>query len=605
MPSIRKSLTRLFGDAFQEQGFDRSFGDVIVSDRPDLAQFQCNGALAAAKSQKKNPRELAQKIVQSVKLPEGAATLSIAGPGFINIVLSDEFLTSGVSKMLGDPRLGAEPVEKKRNVVVDFGGPNVAKAMHVGHLRSSIIGDSLVKLFRFRGDQVTGDNHLGDWGSPMGMLICEMKRRKPELPYFDPAAKGPFPKEAPVTMQDLEEMYPLASKKFKEDENEKAAVLKATDELQKGTNPGYRALWQHFVDVTRRELERDFARLGIKFDTWLGESFYEELMPKLVEKLKAEGHTEISDGALIIPLSDNKGTASSDDATASEEEAPKDQGMPPVILVKRGGGFLYHTSDLATIQYRREHFKADVMLYVVDKRQSLHFKQVFTAAAKGKLAGDASLEHLGFGTMNGTDGKPFRTRAGGVLKLKDLMQMVTDEAMKRLVELGVAKEYPAEEVQAIAETVGIAALKFADLKNNRIADYVFDIEKFVQFEGFTGPYLLYAAVRIKSILRKSEESGLKPGGLVPPRVESERRLMLELARLPDIIERAYDAREPHHLCQYGYDLSQAFNQFYKDCHILREEDKARQSSWLALSKLTHDQIVLLLSLLGISVPQRM
>ena len=359
-------------------------------------------------------------------------------------------------------------------------------------------------------------------------------------------------------------------------------------------------------------------------------------MPKMIERLDREGFTEISDGAKVIHLSENRagvgsesenedGDESNSDTGAtigSEKGSPsgsekgtekateksaekRDTGTPPLILVKRGGGYLYHTSDLATVEYRVEHFKAAVVLYVVDKRQSLHFQQVFAAARKTGLAGTASLEHLAFGTMNGTDGKPFKTRSGGVLKLKDLMQMVNDEAMKRLQELGVATQYPADEVATIAEKVGIATLKFADLKNNRVSDYVFDLEKFAQFEGFTGPYLLYAAVRIKSILRKAAESGLKPGVLVTPKVPTERRLMLELARLPDIIERAYDAREPHHLCQYGYDLSQTFNQFYNECHILREEDPARQASWLALSKLCHDQIVMLLGLLGISVPERM
>ncbi len=646
-PSLRKTLTLLFADAFAELGFDRSFGEVIISDRPDLAQFSCNGALAAAKSQKKNPRELAQNLVKTVKIPESMATLSIAGPGFINIVLSDALLASKIGEMLGDSRLGCAPVEKAQNVVIDLGGPNVAKPMHVGHLRSPIIGDALVKLFRFRGDHVIGDNHLGDWGSPMGMLIVELRRRKPELPYFDASFGGPFPKESPVTMQDLEEMYPLAAKRFKEDEQEKAEVLRATDELQKGTRPGYRALWQHFVDVTRRELERDFGRLGITFDEWLGESFYEALMPKMIERLDREGFTEISDGAKVIHLSDNRSAVASDEEDGAGEDAAtsagiagpknpsgvqapeksdgksdvkpdgksdeksgeksekKDAGTPPLILVKRGGGYLYHTSDLATVEYRVGHFKADVVLYVVDKRQSLHFQQVFAAARKTGLAGNASLEHLAFGTMNGTDGKPFKTRSGGVLKLKDLMQMVNDEAMKRLRELGVATQYPADEVASIAEKVGIATLKFADLKNNRVSDYVFDLEKFAQFEGFTGPYLLYAAVRIKSILRKAAEAGLKPGALVAPTVGAERKLMLELARLPDVIERAYGAREPHHLCQYGYDLSQTFNQFYAECHIMREEDTARQASWLSLSKLCHDQIVMLLGLLGISVPERM
>lgn len=603
MESVRHSLTRLFAGVFSEKGFDAKFGHVTTADRPDLAQYQCNGALASAKSLKRNPRELAQEIMTAVlaKAPEhftgtsGATplALTIAGPGFINIHLSDELLAKFAQGQAADARLGVERLEHPRTVVIDYGGPNVAKGMHVGHLRSSIIGDSLVRLHRFLGDTVIGDNHVGDWGTQMGMLLCELKLRKPDLPYFksdftpDITTAMSGTDQSPVTLADLEEMYPTASRRFTEDEAFKADVLRATDELQSG-RAGYRALWQHFVNVTISDLKRDYARLGIEFDLWLGESFYEDRMPAMVEKLKESGFTQVSEGALVIPLSDEK-----------------DPEMPPLILVKSGGGFLYHTSDMATCSYRATELKADLALAVVDKRQTLHFKQVFKAARLTGLAKHCDFRHLPFGTMNGPDGKPFKTRAGGVLKLKDLIQLVNDEAAKRLGELTQERPYTPEEFTDVADKVGIATLKFADLKHNRAADYVFDLEKFSKFEGHTGPYLLYATVRIKSIARKALSQGLKPGPILAPSKDSERKLILELLRLPDVLQTTYNEDEPHHLCEYGFNISQVFNSFYADSHILRETDSARQASWLSLSQLTHDQLELILGLLGISVPDKM
>lgn len=593
MESVRQQLTNVFTKAFQSKGLDTKFGNVTFSDRPDLAQFQCNGAMGSAKAAKRNPRELAQEIIDLVKTEAesqwgaGALELSIAGPGFINIKLNDQLLAQFIQAQTKDERLGCPTVTKPRKVVIDYGGPNVAKGMHVGHLRSSIIGDSLVRLHRFLGDEVIGDNHVGDWGTQMGMLICELKRRQPELPYFDPDYQGEYPTESPVTLADLEEMYPTASKRYEADEAFRNEVLRATDELQSGRR-GYKALWQHFVNVTIADLTRDYEKLGIKFDMWLGESFYEDRMPAMVEELKAKGFTQVSEGALIIPLADEQ-----------------DPDMPPLILVKSGGGFLYHTSDLATCQYRAQVLKADLALAVVDKRQTLHFKQVFKAARLTSLGGNCEFVHLPFGTMNGTDGKPFKTRAGGVLKLKDLIQMINDEARKRLNELQVERPYTPEELEDIAAKVGIATLKYADLKHNRTADYVFDLEKFAKFEGHTGPYLLYATVRIKSIFRKALSQGLKLGEILPAAKDSERKLQLELLRLPDVLFTAYKESEPHHICEYGFNLSQVFNAFYSECHILRESDPARQASWLALSRLVHDHLELCLSLLGITVPEKM
>lgn len=593
MESLKSRLSQVFSESFVSLGFEERWGEVTLSDRPDLAHYQCNGALGASKSQRKNPREVAQAVMDAVsklsvdRLGADALELGIAGPGFINIKLSDEFLARETDALSGDARLGIPKVANPRTVVIDYGGPNVAKTMHVGHLRSSIIGESLMRLHRFMGDHPIGDDHLGDWGTPMGMLIISLKEKHPELPYFDPVYSGEYPVESPVVIEDLEAMYPVAAKRFKEDPAFAAEALKATHELQSGRR-GYKSLWQHFAQTTIRDLNRDFGSLDIQFDHHLGESFYEDKMPPLVEKLKQKGITEMSEGALIIPI-------------ATE----KDPETPPVILVKSGGGFLYHTSDLATIEYRVNHFKADLVLYVVDKRQSLHFKQVFAAARKAGITGQAVLIHTGFGTMNGKDGKPFKTREGGVIKLKELIRMVNEEAKKRLRELEMDKEYTPDQLEEIAHKVGIAALKFGDLKNNRIADYVFDLERFAQFEGHTGPYLLYAAVRIKSILRKAGDLGFKPGPILVATVPSERDLQLHLHRLPDSISRAYSGSEPHHLADYGFSLSQAFNTFYKDCHILREENPARRASWLNLCKTTHDQLVLCLGLLGIQVPEKM
>jgi arginyl-tRNA synthetase len=594
METARRQLAKIFSETFAQKGFEAKFGQVTVSNRPDLAQFQCNGALAVAKAAKRNPRELAQEIIATIEAEapgyfkiEKPLTLSIAGAGFINIVLHDELLAQFVRAQADDSRLGCAPLTQPRTVVVDYGGPNVAKGMHVGHLRSSIIGDSIARVYRFLGDRVIGDNHVGDWGTQMGMLICALKDKKPTLPYFDANFTGTYPSESPVTLADLEEMYPQASKRYESDEAFRSEVLRATDELQSGRR-GYKALWQHFVKVTVSDLIRDYEKLGIKFDEWLGESFYEERMPAMVEKLKASGATQISEGALVIPLADEK-----------EPE------MPPLILVKSGGGFLYHTSDMATCEYRAQHFKADLALAVVDNRQTLHFKQVFKAARLTGLAGKCEFVHLPFGTMNGTDGKPFKTRAGGVLKLKDLIAMINEEAKKRLQEISAERPYTPEELEDIATKVGIATLKYADLKHNRSADYVFDLEKFAKFEGHTGPYLLYATVRIKSILRKALSQGLAPGQIIAATKDSERNLMLEMQRLPDILTTTYNECEPHHICEYGFHVSQVFNAFYADCHILRETDSARQASWLALAKLTHDNLELCLNLLGISIPEKM
>ncbi len=586
--SMIGKLTTMFSRAFESCGLDPRLSRVIISDRPDLGQFQCNGALAAARAEKKNPKAIAEAVIEALQDRHIFSDISIAGAGFINLTLTDAFLASHMEEMAGDDRLGCAKTSQPRNVIIDFGGPNVAKPMHVGHLRSTIIGDCLQRLLRFTGENVTSDIHLGDWGLQMGMLICELRRRQPELPYFDASYAAPYPDKTPVTIDDLEEMYPLASARCKGDEREMESARTATAELQQG-RPGYRALWSHFVNVSVNALKDDFGKLGVSFDLWRGESYYNERLPGMIEQLKERGNARVSEGAVVIPVS-----------------SPSDKKeVPPLILEKSEGGYLYGTTDLATIEERTGELNADLVLYVVDKRQHLHFEQVFRAARIVSLARNTGLEHIAFGTMNGPDGKPFKTRAGGVMKLKDLISMVTENALVRMRENRIAEDFDEPERQSIARQVGIATLKFADLGNHRTSDYVFDLANFSRFEGRTGPYLLYTAVRIKSILRKAKDEGLDPGPILAPTVPVERELMLNLSWLPEKITNACAERAPNYLCDFVYTLAQVFSRFYQQCHILSEKDPAVQSSWLALSQLCLRELELVLSLLGMNVPERM
>jgi arginyl-tRNA synthetase len=445
-------------------------------------------------------------------------------------------------------------------------------------------------LFRFRGDDVLGDIHMGDWGLQMGMLIAEIGRRQPELPYFDVRNNGPFPDKSPVDMDDLGEIYPAASARSKEDPAFREDARQATKELQDG-RPGYRALWQHIVDVSIVALKEDFDRLSVSFDLWLGESHAHERIEPMVQRLQTEGHAVESAGAIVV------------DVAKPDDKAE----IPPLMLLKSDGSVLYGTTDLATIEQRVEELHAELILYVVDIRQSLHFEQVFRAARKTGIAPAerVGLEHLPNGTINGPDGRPFKTREGGVPSLKDVVDMVVEKARERLAEIDAAADYDDAEKEQIAEQVGVAALKFADLVNHRTKDYVFDLERFTSFEGRTGPYLLYTAVRTKSILRRAEEAGLEAGHILPPAGEEERELALKLVELPDVVVYAYETRAPNHLADYVYNLALTFNRFYREYHILSEEDPARQASWLALSQYALRQIELVLSLMGIGVPERM
>ena len=586
--SVLSELGAVVGAGFAAVGLDPGCGAVLVSNRPDLGQFQCNGALAAARQAGRNPREIADAVVGEIASDHRLAGLSVAGPGFINLSLTDEAIAGYMNAMADDSRLGVDPAGAPLVVVVDYAGPNVAKAMHVGHLRSTIIGDSLKRLFRFAGHRVLGDAHFGDWGLQMGMLIVAVRERYPGLPNFDEALDGPYPEPPSITLADLQEWYPVMAVRVGEDEELAGEARRATRDLQSG-RAGYVALWEHFVKVSRESQERDFADLGVEFDLWYGESTVRDLLRPMVDEALAAGAAVESDGAVVIEV------AEPDDKTD----------ISPLIVQTSHGAFLYGTTDLATIEMRVDELDADLILYVVDARQSYHFEQVFRAASRTGAAGGAALEHIRFGTMNGSDGAPFKTRSGGVLRLRDLIEMVTAAAAARLDESDLAAGYPEAERSAIARQVGVAALKFGDLVNNRASSYVFDLYRFTALEGKTGPYLQMAAVRMGSILDKAAGLGLASGPIAPPALEVERRLMLRMLQLPEIIGRAVELRAPNHLAEFAYETAADFSRFYEACHILTEPDAGRRASWLALVGAARRTLDLLLELLGIEIPDRM
>lgn len=587
--SVMSDLTALLGGAFADLGFDPGCGLVVASNRPDLGQFQCNGALPAAKARGRNPREVAEQVIARIADDRRLAEASVAGPGFINLSLTDQALAEYANRAAADTqRAGIPPVENPLNIVVDYAGPNVAKAMHVGHLRATIIGDSLKRLLRFRGHRVWGDAHFGDWGLQMGMLIVAAQRRHPGLPYFDPDHAGPYPEDPPVTLADLQEWYPQIAAEAERDEETADAARLATGELQAG-RPGYLALWSHFVNVSRRSQKKDFADLGVEFDLWHGESTVRDRLAPLVEDALAAGAARESEGAVVVEVA---------------EEGDKTEIAPLVIRTSRGA-YLYSTTDLATIGMRVDDLAADLILYVVDARQSYHFTQVFRAVRRTGIAPGARMEHIPFGTMNGKDGKPYKTRTGEVLALQDLIGLVAEEARRRLDESDLAADYPPAERDRIARQVGLAALKFGDLINNRASNYVFQPKRFTSLEGKTGPYLQMAAVRMASILAKAAARNLSPGPVIAPAADSERRVWLHLLTLPEAVARAEELRAPNQIAEYAYQLAAGFSAFYETCHILTEPDPQRQASWLTLVAAVRRALELLLDLLGIEIPGRM
>lgn len=599
MIDLKRGLGEAVSAAFASAGLSAELGRVTPSDRPDLADFQCNGALAAAKHARRDPREIAAGVVAVLAKDPRLASVEIAGLGFINMRVAPEALSARANEIAADPRLGAGSVEAPRRVLVDYGGPNVAKPMHVGHLRSSIIGEAVKRLYRFRGDEVVGDAHFGDWGYQMGLLIgavCDEDAFVAKLVEQVNARTSPLTSEDEATafsalderisLADLDRLYPLAAARGKEDPDYRDRARKLTAELQ-SHNRGYHLLWRHFARVTQVALARDFHAIGVDFDLWKGESDADPLIPDMVKDLEAKALLVDDQGARIIRVS---------------RQGDKRE-LPPLLVVSSEGSAMYGTTDLATIVDRRRSFDPHQILYVVDQRQADHFEIVFRAAYLAGYAQEGSLEHIGFGTMNGTDGKPFKTREGGVLKLHDLIEMTRDKARERLKEADLGTSLDAETFEDTAHKVAVAALKFADLQNFRGTSYVFDLDRFTSFEGKTGPYLLYQAVRVKSVLRKAADEGAVAGDIVISE-PAERELALLLDAFDQALTEAYERKAPNFIADHAYKLAQSFSRFYAACPILIAEPPIKGSR-LALAAVTLRQLELALDLLGIATPERM
>ena len=587
MQILIKKISALVEEAFEQKGYDKKYGMVTVSNRPELCQFQCNGALAAAKEYKKAPNQIANDLLEDLKNIDAFEDVSLAGPGFININITDSFLSEYINEMNNSDKFGCDDAINPETIIIDYGGANVAKPLHVGHLRAAIIGESIKRISKFAGHKVIGDVHLGDWGLQIGMVISELKRRKPELPYFDENYEGEYPIEPPFTIDELEDIYPAASKLAKSDEAAMEEAKRATSELQKGRR-GYMALWKHILNVSVADLKKGYGNLNVEFDLWKGESDSQQYIDTLVDYLKNNTYTTESEGLLVV------------DVAEESDNRP----IPPFIVLKSDGASLYSTTDLATIWERVKDYNPNEIIYVVDKRQELHFEQVFRTAKKTKIAGeDLKLDFIGFGTMNGKDGKPFKTREGGVMRLQDLIKIIKDAVYDKLKE---NKSVDPSEVDEIARKVGLSALKFGDLSNQITKDYVFDLDRFASFEGKTGPYILYTVVRIKSILRKIDEEGFEYSNKIDtPYSEVERNLLLKLSKFNETIEQSFDNKAPNKICDYIYDLANTFNRFYHDTRIISEEDKNKKSSWINLITLTMNVLETGLDLLGIETPERM
>ncbi|MBQ8281536.1 MAG: arginine--tRNA ligase [Lachnospiraceae bacterium] len=571
--------------AFEKCGYNSDYGQVTVSNRPDLCQYQCNGGLAAAKVYKKAPIQIAGEVLEAVENKEIFSKLEAVMPGFINISLSSEFLSDYLQKMSEDELLGVQKVVNPKTIVIDYGGPNVAKPLHVGHLRSAVIGESVKRILKYVGNNVIGDAHLGDWGLQIGLIITELKKRQPELPYFDENYEGEYPEEPPFTMGELEEIYPYANNYSKTDEAYKEEARHATFLLQNG-HAGYRALWKHIMEVSVADLKKNYEKLNVHFDLWKKESDAQPYIPDMVQGMKDGGFAYISDGALVVDV--------------KEETDTKE--MPPCMILKSDGATLYNTTDLATIVERMKLFNPDRIIYLTDQRQSLYFEQVFRCARKtGLVKPETELTFLGFGTMNGKDGKPFKTRDGGVMRLEYLIKDITEEVYGKMSERDMSEE----EARKIAAMVGLSAIKYGDLSNQPSKDYIFDIDRFTSFEGNTGPYILYTMVRIKSILSKcGEVKAVINGTSYEPSAE-ETALRLQAARFNDMIEHAAAELAPNKICQYIYELSNAFNSFYHGNRILAETDETKKASWIALITLTLRILENGIDLLAFEAPDRM
>ncbi|MCQ2509063.1 MAG: arginine--tRNA ligase [Lachnospiraceae bacterium] len=588
MKKLLDLITEEVAKAFEAAGYNTSYARVSISNRPDLCEYQCNGAMAAKKEYKKAPIMIAQDIVAQMAESTMFEEVAAVNPGFINIKLSGAYAAQYMSEMEADENLSIEKAAEPKTIMIDYGGPNVAKPLHVGHLRSAIIGESIKRMGRFMGHKVIGDVHLGDWGLQMGLIITELQERQPELPYFDEAFSGPYPEEAPFTIGELEEIYPAASGKSKVDEAYKEKALEATHQLQLG-RPGYMALWRHIMSVSVADLKRNYKKLNVDFDLWKAESDAQPYIPELVQLMKDKGLAHEDQGALIVDV--------------KQESDSKE--VPPLLLLKSDGSSLYATTDLATIVERMKLFNPDEIIYVVDKRQEMHFVQVFRAARMaGLVKEDTGLRFLGFGTMNGKDGKPFKTRDGGVMRLENLIKDINDEMFKKIVENRSVRD---TEAQKTAEMVGLSAIKYGDLSNQASKDYVFDVDRFTSFEGNTGPYILYTMVRIKSILARYAENGgvIEAGKILAPANGVEKDLMLKCARFNAVMENAFDEKAPHKICSYIYELSNDFNRFYHETKILSEENEAQKASWIGLLDLVRRVLEACVDVLGFEAPERM
>ena len=585
MEKLIDKLTAAVSEAFARAGYDPACGKVTVSNRPDLCEFQCNGAMPAAKAAHKAPIVIAGEVAALLQDSAVFASAEAVNPGFLNLRLREDYLAAHVEEMRRSERPGVADNAEQRTVVLDYGGPNVAKPLHIGHLRSAIIGESIKRIYRYFGNTVIGDIHLGDWGLQMGLIIAELRERQPELPYFNDDFTGEYPKEAPFTISELEEIYPTASAKSKTDEACAKKAHEATYFLQNHER-GYYALWQHIMTVSVADLKRNDENLNVSVDVGKGESDAEADIPPMLEKLEARGILQESEGARVIPV--------------AREDDKKE--IPPCILVKSDGATLYATTDLATIVQRMEDYRPDKILYLTDKRQSLHFEQVFRAAKKSGIVPDGTqLQHIGFGTMNGKDGKPFKTRSGGVMRLETLIADITDYVEKKILE---NQTLSPEEAAQTAKIIAVAALKYGDLSNLATKDYIFDLERFSAFEGNTGPYLLYTIVRIKSILSRYDG---EPAGLsIAPADSAEAKvLQLELAQMPDQLAMAYRDSAPNTVCAYAYELAGAVNKFYHETRILTEPDAARKQGYVALIAFAKRVLEECIDLLGFSAPERM
>ena len=588
MEKILDLISKKVMDAFEGCGYEASYGKVGISNRPDLCEYQCNGAMAGAKKYKKAPIMIANDVVAVLKEDPMFDEIVAVNPGFINIRVAGDFVAEYLNGMQADERLSVEKAAEPKTIMIDYGGANVAKPLHVGHLRSAIIGESIKRIGRFVGHKVIGDVHLGDWGLQMGLIITEVKERQPELVYFDESYEGEYPEEAPFTISELEEIYPTASGKSKVDEAFREAALEATAKLQSGVR-GYRALWQQILNVSIADLKKNYGNLNVEFDLWKKESDAQPYIPEMVEEMKEKGYAYMDQGALIVDV---------------EKESDTKE-VPPCIILKSDGAALYTTTDLATIIERRKLFDPDEIIYVVDKRQEMHFIQVFRCARKtGLVKEDTGLKFLGFGTMNGKDGKPFKTREGGVMRLEHLIADINEEMFRKITENHEVDEAEARET---AKLVGLSAIKYGDLSNQASKDYVFDLDKFTSFEGNTGPYILYTIVRIKSILNKYRAGGnaVEKGHILVPAGESEKALMLALTGFNSMIQQAFEELAPHKICSFIYDLANDFNHFYHETKILSEEDADRKRSYIELLDLTREVLETSIDLLGFAAPERM